>query len=111
MNANGSGATRLTAGGDGPAWSPDGSKIAFWSHRGGNLDVYVMNADGSAVARLTTDPADDLHPAWSPDGTRIAFTSFRSGRGSIYLMKPDGRGVMLLADGVAGESHQVDWRR
>jgi TolB protein len=74
-------------------------------------DVFVMNADGSDVTRLTDDPALDIGPAWSPDGTRIAFTSDRTGHSSIYLMKPDGTGITLLADGVTGESHQPDWRR
>jgi Tol biopolymer transport system component len=64
----------LTAGGqpgdsasDGvPAWSPDGTRIAFESERDGNLEIYVMNADGSGVTRLTNDPASDSTPAWSP---------------------------------------------
>jgi hypothetical protein len=76
-----------------PAWSPDGTKIAFTSSRGsgGNIDVYVMNADGSGVAdRLTTHAHPDLFPAWSPDGTKLAFMSTRTGHGDIYTMNANG---------------------
>ena len=113
MNADGSNPTLLTQNGNAPAWSPDGAKIAFDSFRSGlRADVYVMNADGTDVRRLTTDPADDVHPAWSPDGTRIGFESYTGGvDASLYLMKPDGSGVVLLADGAAGESHQMDWKK
>jgi TolB protein len=65
-NTDGSGVTRLTRGGW-PAWSPDGSKIAF--HRSGN--VYVVHADGSHERRLVPGG----FAAWSPDGTQIVFIS------------------------------------
>ena len=61
-----------TNGGDaqnGVSWSPDGAQIAYAS----SGDIYVMNADGSDVRRLTTDAAEDVRPAWSPDGRQIAF--------------------------------------
>ena len=82
MNADGSGPTRLTnnaAADVEPAWSPDGSRIAFASTRDGNFEIYVMNADGSNQTRLTNNAAADDQPAWSPDGTRIAFKSNRDG--------------------------------
>ena len=63
-----------------PAWSPDGSRIAFMSQvaeEGSQYDIYVMDADGSDVQRLTTEPSDDGWPTWSPDGTLIAFSSTR----------------------------------
>ena len=47
-----------------PAWSPDGKKIAFVSGRDGNNEIYVMNADGTGVTRLTKDPGEDLDPTW-----------------------------------------------
>lgn len=58
----------------GAAISPDGSQVAF-TGRGddGNLDIYVMNADGSGVTRLTTDGATEQFPQWSPDGRTIAY--------------------------------------
>ncbi|GAF96254.1 unnamed protein product, partial [marine sediment metagenome] len=49
-----------------PSWSADGSKIAFSSGHDGNLEIYVMDADGSNPTRLTNNPAEDKHPAWSP---------------------------------------------
>src|SRR6266566_317035 len=52
-----------------PEWSPDGTKIAFLSDRSGNNDIWVMNADGSGLTQLTTDPHIDWDPAWSPAGT------------------------------------------
>jgi Tol biopolymer transport system component len=58
---------------DEPAWSPDGTKIAFVSRRDGKSHVYVMNVDGTGTRRLTSSALDDSHPAWSPDGTRIVF--------------------------------------
>ncbi len=47
-------------------WSPDSTRIAVESSRGGYGEVYVMNADGTGVARLTADSAVDFTPAWWP---------------------------------------------
>src|SRR3954451_14798933 len=82
VNPNGSGATQITPGtasDDDPAWSPDGTKIAFSSNRDGNGEIYTMNPDGSGATRITTNAAADVQPTWSPDGTQIAFISDRSG--------------------------------
>jgi TolB protein len=73
-----------------PAFSPDGRQIVFGSSRDGDFEIYVMNADGSAVRRLTRSPGLDVRPAWSPDGKRIAFTSNRDGNYEIYVMDADG---------------------
>ena len=48
-----------------------------------------MNADGSGVSRLTTNPAVDAFPAWSPDGRRIAFASGRDGNFEIYVLNAE----------------------
>jgi TolB protein len=69
MNADGSGLQRLTnhaAADTQPAWSPDGSTIAFNSDRDGNSEIYLMNADGSAQTRITDNPSEDSDPAWQP---------------------------------------------
>src|SRR5215813_9151319 len=58
-----------------PAWSPDGTKIAF---RGGRLNaatIYTMNADGTGLTQLTSGPFRHRWPTWSPDGSLIAFVS------------------------------------
>jgi Tol biopolymer transport system component len=52
-----------------PAWSPDGTRIAFASHRDGNAEIYIMNVDGSGPIHLTNNPAIDLAPAWSSGPT------------------------------------------
>lgn len=116
MNANGTGAVRLTnyAGvDDHPVWSPDGTKIA-WS-RGETTppfqyDVYVMNANGTGVTNLTNDSAlTDVYPSWSPDGTKIAFSSDRVGGDHIYTMNADGTGQTgPLTTGSAPNVHP-DW--
>jgi Tol biopolymer transport system component len=58
-----------------PAWSPDGARIAFQGQHNGNSDIYVMDADGSNLRRLTKSPADDMTPSWAPDGSQILFTN------------------------------------
>jgi hypothetical protein len=72
------------------------AKIAFYSDRDGNHEIYVMNADGSGQINLTDNPADDLGPAWPPDGSRIAFHSERDGNPEIYVMNADGSDVIRL---------------
>ncbi len=52
--------------GDSPAWSPDGSKIAFASNRHGNSGIFVMNSDGSNQTRVTKTPDSESYPDWSP---------------------------------------------
>jgi TolB protein len=80
-----------------PVYSPDGSRICFMSDRdGGQMDLYVMNRDGSNVRRLTTHPAADSTPTWSPTGTQIAFTSDRSGSPQIWVMDADGLNARRL---------------
>ncbi len=100
MNPDGSAQTRLTftsAQEFYPAWSPDGSKIAFATDRDGDPEIYVMNADGSAQTNLTNYSGIDGNPAWSPDGTKIAFFTRRSGfDNDIATMNADGTGAMEL---------------
>jgi Tol biopolymer transport system component len=99
ISSDGSGAYRVTTepGSDvDPAWSPDGSRIAFTSERDGNREIYVMNANGTNPVRLTNALASDYRPAWSPDGARIAFVSTRDGNPEIYLMNADGTSPVRL---------------
>ncbi|MFH1228296.1 MAG: hypothetical protein V1701_10405 [Planctomycetota bacterium] len=89
MGADGSNPQNLTKNKSddyGPVWSPDGKKIAFVSQspvalEDGSIDyydpaeIYVMNADGSGLKRLTERDAQDYDPVWSPDSTKLLFTS------------------------------------
>ena len=70
VNADASGQTKLTNNpghGRNPAWSPDGSTIAFVSGRGENRDIYIMDAGGPGQTILTNNPrSSDRGPVWSP---------------------------------------------
>ncbi len=79
-----------------PAWSPDGQKVAFYSNRTGNDDIWVASLDNGEEIQLTTDPASDRRPNWSPDGIWIAFDSDRSGDRDIWIIKADGSELKQL---------------
>jgi TolB protein len=91
-----------------PVWSPDGEKIAFTSDRELRYDVYVMDADGTNLRRLTHDRADDYAPAWSPDGTRMVFTSDRTGNEDLFIMDADGRNARNLTNHPASD-YRAAW--
>lgn len=101
MRLDGTGLRLLTDSGFAASYSPDGKKIVFASGRGYSGpplepfsgvpdDIYVMDADGTNVKRLTDNPASDDDPVFSPDGTKILFTSRRDGNAEIYRMNADG---------------------
>ncbi|HZE94008.1 MAG TPA: Ig-like domain-containing protein [Gemmatimonadales bacterium] len=88
-----------------PAFSPDGSRIAYVSQRDGNAEIYVMNADGTGAARVTNDPQPDGRPAFTPDGQAIVFHSSRAappappapaGKQQIWAVNLDGTGLTQL---------------
>ena len=62
-----------------PAWSPDGTRIAFISNRNSdNLQLYIMYADGSEIQQITDGNLRPLHrPSWSPDGSKIVFDAIK----------------------------------
>ena len=78
------------------AWSPDGTRIAFTADRAGDRRIFVMNADGTDLVRLTAHPAGNGAPAWSPDGRRLAFTSRRFGNDEIFVINADGTELVNL---------------
>lgn len=109
MNPDGSDQQRLTnnaALDDLPAWSPDGTRIAFTSRRKGSSDIFVMNGDGTEVTRVTRFTELAFHPSWSPDGKQIAFQSFV--RPDVYIINVDGTGLTNLTNHPALDG-MPDW--
>ncbi len=103
MNANGSGAIRLTntptAVEGHPTWSPDGTQVAFHaSVSSRNWDIYVVNVDGSNMRTIVNSPQVDAGPAWSPNSNWIAFYSSRDGDHDIYVVNADGAGLAQLTN-------------
>ena len=86
-----------------PSWSPDGRRLVFESRRHGNVELYVINADGTGERRLTHSLSEvaNSHPSWSPDGSSIVFDSFRGGTFHLYVIRPDGSGERRLTQGDA----------
>ena len=74
------------------SWSPDSSKIAFYSDRDGNGEIYTVNVDGTGLQRLTRTQADESYPSFSPDGTKILFDSGFNKNFDLYVMSADGTG-------------------
>src|SRR5256886_6238430 len=68
-----------------PAFSPDGSRIAFTSTRDGQAEIYVMDADGTSPARLTNSPGADGDASFTADGQSVVFHSQRTGHRQIFL--------------------------
>ena len=94
-----------------PAWSPDGSQIAFRRMLGEhNSEVFLADSSGRHVRNLTQHPAFDGWPAWAPDGRRLAFASNRDGDYQIYVMQPDGSNVQLVAH-TTGRATAPHWAK
>ncbi len=80
-----------TRGENWPTYSPGESKIAFMSDRGGSIEIWVANADGSNAAPLTNMGTGATgNPRWSPDGRRLVFNSMASGNREVYLIDAEG---------------------
>jgi TolB protein len=84
-----------------PAWSSDGSKLAFSSDRqGGDSEIYTVDASGGAIHRLTSFRGPDVSPVWNPKtNAQIAWVSGRTGLPQIYIMDSDGANVLRMTDG------------
>jgi len=68
-----------------PAYSPDGSRLAFVSTRDGQPEIYVMDADGTSPSRLTNAPGADGAPSFTADGRAVVFHSPRAGHRQIFV--------------------------
>ena len=119
MNPDGTGVVKLTHSGsfDGDAgWSPNGRKIAFESDRRNGAEraeIYVMNADGTNVRRVSTLPEGaqgDSAPRFSPDGTKLVFTRYRGDPkpAALFTIRIDGSGLRRLTPWSNGAG-DADW--
>ena len=93
-----------------PAWSPDGTQIAFTTDRDGDFEIYLYRLSDGTVVNLTNHAGDDVWPTWSPDGTRIAFQSNRDGNDEIYSMNADGSDPVNLTNDPRPDT-QPAWSR
>lgn len=91
--------------------APDihGNRLAFMSRRDGNWEIYVADATGGGLQRLTDNQANDGLPTWSPDGQAIAFVSDRGGVWAVWVMSPDGSNGRKLFD-IGGGGLLLDWQ-
>ncbi len=90
-------------------WSPDGQRIAFYSTRDGNPEIYVAEQDGSSPTNLSEHAGQDAHPDWSPDGTRILFHSDRAGDFDLWVMNADGSNQKRIPIDLPGDQGFAVW--
>jgi Tol biopolymer transport system component len=94
-----------------PAWSPNGERIAFTSHRSGSSDIWMVDIDGGDLHNLTPEPSLESAASWSPDGRHIVFGSNRAASsvegGDLFTMRPDGTDPQRLTD--EGLSYRPAW--
>ena len=98
-----------------PAWSPDGTRIAYWSNASGVQNLYWVAPDGGPETRLTDGPDTDADPTWAPDGQRLAFTrTTQAAPSDIYVLGVDSAGravgapANVTAD-LAGPDEDASW--
>lgn len=88
-----------------PVISPDGTKIAWTTTRGGNFNIAVMDSNGDNQVTLTgNNPGEDSQPAWTSDSQSIAFFSDRANSRGLYIMNADGTSQRPLLAGVPGDT-------
>jgi TolB protein len=82
-----------------PAWSADGTKLAFSSSRTGDPEIYTADQSGGNLKRITSFKGPDVAPVWNrKTGAQIAWVSGRSGLPEVYTMEADGTNVQRLTD-------------
>lgn len=100
MNADGTGLALVRSSGAEPAWSPDGSRIAFADHAssGTGFSLYLINPDGTGLDELVTMAGSLSDPAWSPDGTRLAFGGVGPDNQEIFVVNADGSNLVNITN-------------
>jgi len=90
--------------------TPSNGKIVFAREPDGvnGWDIYVMDADGTNIERITSVIGHNLYPAWSNDSSKIAFESVRDGNSEIYIMNSNGSGQTRLTNQSQNDLH-ADW--
>jgi TolB protein len=92
-----------------PAWSPTGDKILYTSmQKSGEINIFAINSDGSAMMQMTGGSRNNEYPSWSPDGSMIVFSSNRQGPRKLYVMNADGTNQRPLLQ-MEGEQQQPSW--
>lgn len=69
-----------------PAWSPDGTQIAYLRYQQGSTDLYLISSEGQALRRLTWDGQRKSDPRWSPDGQWLLYLAVVEGRADLYRL-------------------------
>ena len=91
-----------------PAWSPNGSMVAFsWRRPDGNFDIYIMEPISREIRQITRDAGKNERPSWAPDGRHIVFESTRNGERQIWSMLADGSQARQLT--LTGHNESPNW--
>jgi dipeptidyl aminopeptidase/acylaminoacyl peptidase len=99
LNLDGTKATQRTfdtVGIDEPAWSADGSQLAYVSYKTGRRQIYVLPSDGSDERQLTHSSREARNPGWTADGKRLVFADDRGGVQDIFAVDIDGKNEVNL---------------